>query len=269
LFAETGLIAGTISGITLRLMVGVDSSRILLGVLLGTIAAAANLVGGLAISRVQWSLGYLKHFIALGAGFMLATAFLEMIPQSLKISGHVELVFILVLAGYLLIHFFEHTVAPHFHFGEETHHAEVAHKHAGAAALLGLVIHTFFDGVAIASAVLVSVWLGVLVFVAIFLHKLPEGFTIASMMLANGQSRSVALLSSAILGAATLAGVGVMYLLHTSVSLALPVSAGVTIYVAASDLIPEVNHEPGVTMALLVFIGAALMLILRWLAPAL
>jgi len=245
------------------------SSRILLGLVLGGIAAAGNLIGGLAVSRVQSSLGYLKHFIALGAGFMLATAFLEMIPESLRISPNDELVFVLVLAGYLLIHFFEHTVAPHFHFGEETHHAEVAHKHAGSAALLGLIIHTFFDGVAIASAVMVDVWLGALVFVAIFLHKLPEGFAIASMMLANGQTRRVAFLSSAVLGASTLAGVAFMYAFKTSVTLALPLSAGVSIYVAASDLIPEVNHEPGVTMALLVFCGAALMLILRWLAPTL
>ena len=48
-----------------------------------------------------------------------------------------------VLAGYFLVHFFEHTMAPHFHFGEETHHEEISHSHASYAALLGLVIHTF------------------------------------------------------------------------------------------------------------------------------
>ena len=78
-----------------------------------------------------------------------------------------------VLAGYFLVHFFEHTVAPHFHFGEETHHEEMSHAHASYAALLGLVIHTFFDGVAIASGLLVSTWLGGVIFVAIFLHKIP------------------------------------------------------------------------------------------------
>ena len=69
-------------------------------------------------------------------------------------------VFIFVLAGYFLVHFFEHTVAPHFHFGEETHTEEMSHAHASYAALLGLVIHTFFDGVAIASGLLVSTSLG-------------------------------------------------------------------------------------------------------------
>ena len=74
-------------------------------------------------------------------------------------------------------------------------------------------------------------------------------------MLASGQSRRVAWGASMILGAATLAGVLTMVLLRHQVSFGLPLSAGVTIYVAASDLIPEVNREPGVDMALIVFLG--------------
>jgi ZIP family zinc transporter/zinc and cadmium transporter len=245
--------------------------RILLAILLGLTAAGANLLGGLLIARRRWSRAYLKYFIALGAGFMLATAVLEMIPQSLKLRSDnssyffksTDAVFVCVLVGYFLVHFFEHTVAPHFHFGEETHHEEMSHAHASYAALLGLMIHTFFDGVAIASGLLVSAWLGGVIFVAIFLHKIPEGFTVASLMLASGQSRRTAFISSAILGGTTLLGIGLMFLLRSSVADALPVSAGVTLYVAASDLIPEVNREPGVGMAVLVFFGVAIMLALK------
>jgi zinc and cadmium transporter len=239
--------------------------------ILGLTAAAANLSGGFLVSHRQWSRRYLKYFIALGAGFMLATALLEMIPESLKLrSGGgtstipgAETVFIFVLAGYFLVHFFEHTAAPHFHFGEETHHEEISHAHASYAALLGLVIHTFFDGVAIASGLLVSTWLGGVIFIAIFLHKIPEGFTVASLMMASGESRRVAFFSSAILGAATLAGMALMFLLRGTLSDALPLSAGVTLYVASSDLIPEVNREPGVGMAVLVFLGVAVLLGLK------
>ncbi len=244
-------------------MTHIAASRILLALLLGAIAAAANVIGGLAIVRGQWSRAYLKYFIALGAGFMLATAFLEMIPESLKLASRTDEVFFLVLGGYLLIHFFEHTVAPHFHFGEETHSEELAPAHAGIAAVLGLVIHTFFDGVAIASGVLVSTWLGGIIFLAVFLHKLPEGSTVASLTLASGQSRRVALLSSVVLGGATIAGVGLMYVLRGAVSIALPFSAGVTIYVAASDLMPEVNREPAVGLPVLVFLGVLAMLVLK------
>ena len=178
-------------------MTSPETNRILLGLLLGVTAAGANVLGGSLIAHGQWSRRYLKYFIALGAGFMLATALLEMIPESLKLRGDHESfffhdtssVFLLVLAGYFLVHFFEHTLAPHFHFGEETHHEEISHAHASYAALLGLGIHTLFDGVAIASGLLVSTSLGILIFLAIFLHKLPEGFTVASLMLASGQSR--------------------------------------------------------------------------------
>ncbi|MGA8224587.1 MAG: ZIP family metal transporter [Candidatus Acidiferrales bacterium] len=245
--------------------------RVLLAILLGVTAAGANVIGGSLVAHRNWSRLYLKYFIALGAGFMLATALIEMIPKSLELHsssssaflGGTNGVFLYVLAGYFLVHFFEHTVAPHFHFGEETHHDEISHAHASYAALLGLVIHTFFDGVAIASGLLVSAWLGGVIFTAVFLHKLPEGFTVASLMLASGQSRRVAFVSSAILGAATLLGMGLMFALRGAVAAALPFSAGVTLYVAASDLIPEVNSEPGVGMAVLVFLGVAIMLGLK------
>lgn len=252
-------------------MPNADVSRVTLALLLGIIAASANLLGGALVAHRQWSHRYLKYFIAIGAGFMLATALLEMIPESVKLRsgsnsylfGDTSIVFVLVLAGYFLVHLFEHTLAPHFHFGEETHHEEISHAHASYAALLGLVIHTFFDGVAIASGLLVSTWLGGVIFVAIFLHKIPEGFTVASLMLASGQSRKIAFVSSAILGAATLAGVGLMFVLRSTLADALPLASGVTLYVASSDLIPEVNREPGIGMALLVFLGVAVMLALK------
>src|SRR4029077_1746525 len=94
---------------------------ILLSVLLGLTAAAANVFGGAIIVQKHWDRSYLKYFVALGAGFMLATALLEMFPASLALGARSAP--FLVLIGYLIIHFFEHTVTPHFHFGEETHSA--------------------------------------------------------------------------------------------------------------------------------------------------
>ena len=215
-------------------MTSPETNRILLGLLLGVTAAGANVLGGSLIAHGQWSRRYLKYFIALGAGFMLATALLEMIPESLKLRGDHESfffhdtssVFLLVLAGYFLVHFFEHTLAPHFHFGEETHHDEISHAHASYAALLGLGIHTLFDGVAIASGLLVSTSLGILIFFAIFLHKLPEGFTVASLMLASGQSRRAAFVSSVILGGCTLLGMALMFALRSTVQDALAAVGG-------------------------------------------
>jgi len=226
-----------------------------LSVLLGLTAAAANVFGGTIIVQRKWEPSYLKYFIALGAGFMLATSILEMLPASLELRGRSAA--FLILLGYLIVHFFEHSVTPHFHFGEETHEDEFVQSHKGYSVLLGLVIHTFFDGIAITSGFIVSNWLGWIIFLAVFLHKIPEGFTVASVMLASGRSRGTAWGASVILAASTLAGVMTMAIFRHQVSDGLPLSAGVTIYVAASDLVPEVNKEPGVRMALLVFVGVA------------
>ena len=229
-------------------------------VLLGLTAAAANVFGGAIIVQRHWERRYLRYFVALGAGFMLATALVEMIPQSFELRGRSAA--LLVLLGYLIIHFFEHTVTPHFHFGEETHQDEFIHSHKSYPVLLGLVIHTFFDGIAIASGFLVSNWLSWLIFFAVFLHKVPEGFTVSSVMLASGRSRGIAWGASMVLGGSTLAGVLTMALFRHHVGAGLPLSAGVTIYVAASDLVPEVNKEPAMKMALLVFVGAGLFFLL-------
>ena len=123
-------------------------------ILLGLTAAAANVFGGAIIVQRNWERRYLRYFVAVGAGFMLATALVEMVPESLELRG--KSAAFLILLGYLIIHFFEHTVTPHFHFGEETHQDEFMHSHKGYSVLLGLIIHTFFDGIAIASGFLVS-----------------------------------------------------------------------------------------------------------------
>jgi len=236
------------------------SHPILTSILLGLSAAAANVFGGAVIVQKNWERSYLRYFVALGAGFMLATALVEMVPESLQLGGRTGA--LLVLGGYLLVHFFEHTITPHFHYGEETHSDEYLHSHRRVSVLFGLIIHTFFDGIAITAGFLVSPWLGWIIFIAVFLHKIPEGFTVTSVMLASGLSKGRSWFASVLLGIATLMGVLTMAIGQHAVSYGLPVAAGVTIYVAASDLIPEVNREPGVKMALVVFVGVAVLFIL-------
>lgn len=235
----------------------------------GLAAAAANLLGGVLVTARRPGQNALRYLIALGAGFMLAAVFIKMIPESLELWAAEERVapMLWLLGGYLLIQFVEHTVAPHFHFGEETHEEAMLEQHAAVAGLGALMVHTFFDGVSIAVASLVSAKLGALIFVAIMLHKLPEGFTVASMMLAAGRSHRGAIISSLLVGLATLVGATLVLVFknlalysHPLSAHVLPLSAGVTLYVAASDLIPEVNtREGGVKTSLMVFAGVALL----------
>src|SRR3990172_6920970 len=156
-----------------------------IGLLLGLVAAAANIAGGWVVTRGPWHPLYLRYFVALGSGFMLAASLLEMLPESYALLGRNCAVWL--LGGYLLIHFFEHTLSAHFHFGEEVHAEEVAGERRSQTVLFGLLIHAFVDGVSIASGFLISDWLGWVVFLAVFLHKMPEGFTVSSVMMASGR----------------------------------------------------------------------------------
>lgn len=243
------------------------------------IAAAANVLGGLALfpaSLHRKNTQLLRYLLALGAGFMLAVTLLEILPKTVEIwraanpnvGDSMASPMILMLTGYLVTQFFEHTVAPHFHLGEEMHCDEHDHEiispRTAYTAVGGMLIHTFFDGVAIAAASQIDVKVGLLVFFAVFLHKFPEGFTIGSMVLASGQGRRQVLISTAALGATTLLGALVFYFIGSNlgftVAYALPIAGGVTLYVAASDLIPEINHHGNRSpwVALSVFAGVAL-----------
>ncbi|MGA7343310.1 MAG: ZIP family metal transporter [Terracidiphilus sp.] len=237
-----------------------------LSLFLGAIAALADVAGGVVLVRARGVERYLRYFVALGAGFLMATAVLEMTPESLRLSPRMGPV--LIMAGYCAVHLLEHTINAHFHFGEETHAGEFVSGRTGYSVLGGLSVHALFDGVAIGSGFVVSNGLGWLIFLAILLHKAPEGFTMASVMMASGRSRTAAFYSAVALAGATLAGVLVIELIPSWLSIGLPVSAGVALYVAATDLVPEVNREPGIRMALVFFAGVGGFLLLRMVLPA-
>jgi len=215
-------------------------------------AALGNVLGAVAVVRhLRRGLRFIDACLAFGAGFMMAVTMLGVLPEVLRESPDAALY---VLAGYLAVHLAQHVFTPHFHFGEETHRVSAA---AGNSALLGLMLHTFFDGVAIASGFLISDQLGILLFLAVLLHKLPEGVTIASVMVAGGGSRVHAVGAAAVLGGATLLGVLLTEHIQPLALHGLALSAGVTLYVAASNLVPEFQAKRG-WLSALAFLGGAI-----------
>ena len=170
---------------------------------LAAVAAAADVAGAVIVTTVHSKRhAPLRYFVAGGAGFMLAAAFVRMLPEATNVPH----AFLFVLLGYFGVHLFEHTFAPHFHFGEETHPEAMLRPAAGWLAVIGLGVHTLFDGVAIAAGYMVSPTLGGLLFLAVLVHKVPEGFTIASLLLAGGHSRATAIAAGGALGLLTLGG---------------------------------------------------------------
>ncbi len=229
-------------------------------IVFGILAAMANVLGGLILLPGRFHSAYkssLKYLLALGAGFMLAVTFFEVIPKTISIwqkSGGASGENLISADGPFVGWIFAHTVL-------RAHDRSAFSSRGGNARRdfviyvfglhgnRGLLIHTFFDGVSIAAASYVDVGVGFLVFIAVFLHKFPEGFTIGSMLVAAGKGTREIVIATSVIGAATLLGVLLFALvgsrIDSSVAYALPIASGVTLYVAASDLIPEVNHHGG------------------------
>jgi ZIP family zinc transporter/zinc and cadmium transporter len=223
------------------------------------VAAGANLVGAAAVTtRRSWSDRSLELLIAVSAGFMISVALADMIPDAIVYGG--ESGALGVLAGFLGVHLTQHVFVGHFHYGHETH---VVSARVSASALVGLLLHTLVDGVAIASAFAVSNHLGLLVFGAIFLHKFPEGLAISSLMLAAGGSRRAALAAAASLAAATVAGVLLTGAVAPLARYGLALSGGVTLYVGASNLIPEFQGKKGWAHSVAFFGGCAVYFLAR------
>lgn len=249
----------------------------------GLAAALANVAGGAILLPKGLQAGFkktLRFALALGAGFMLSVTFVEVIPKTVALwqasepaMGHSDTLYVpmlLILGGYMLTQFFEHTIAPHFHLGAEVECDHSLPKKSAYSATSGFMIHSFFDGVSVAAASALDFRIGLLVFIAVFLHKFPEGFTIGSMLMAAGQGTRQILVATGLVGATTLLGVIVFYLIGSTmgftVAYALPLACGVTLYVAASDLIPEINHHGGKKplVSLFVFAGVALFFVLHF-----
>lgn len=225
------------------------------------LAALAEVIGGaLVLGRTRWPARVQEYLLALSAGFLLSLVFVELVPGALTSGGSGAP--LLMLAGYAVLHFFEHTVVGHLHFGEETHHEIMVSRAASISTFLGLFVHAFFDGFTIAVGMQFNFTLGLLVFVAVLLHKVPEGLTIASVMLSAQCKRSTAMAASIAIGVATLVGaiaaLAIGGVSDRMVGLAFAFSAGVATYVGASDLIPEINHSRNRVIPVLVFAGMVL-----------
>jgi len=230
-------------------------------IIAGAVAAGAEILGGIFVARRrEVSHRIQEYLIALGAGFLLALVMIDLLPESIQNIGTTAPLWMLI--GFSVIHFVEHTVVKHLHFGEETHAEAMVSKVASYSAFWGLFIHAFFDGLAISSGMYYNFSLGVMIFLAITLHKFPEGLTIASIMLASNQTKQTSLRASAGIAIGTMLGILMIFFLQNVdpkiTGYAFAFSAGAALYISASDLIPEINRSENRVLSLVVFVGMML-----------
>lgn len=251
----------------------------LIGLALALVAGLADVVGGTIVGGWLRPTGRgLTYLLGLAGGFMLAAAILGRLPEAMAATPAAPL---LVVVGYLTIFACENLFSTHAHEGEEPaghEHDQGDHGHvlvgdlpcceeaaisgpASLAALVGLLIHTFFDGVAIAAGFELRESVGVLMFLAVLLHKIPEGLSLSSIMIAARRGSRFAFLSvlaiagSTVLGAATTLALGELD--PSTANAALALATGTLLYIAASDLIPATNPARSRGAVLAVMAGVA------------
>jgi zinc transporter ZupT len=246
---------------------------VLSGIIYSALAALGDIGGG---ALVLWRTGRDRRALAVltgfGAGFLLTVVILGMLPHVIGAEHDRAMTpgggFVAVLIGYLVVHLTQHSLTPHFHFGEETHAEAMVSRGIGVYALVGLLPHSFFDGVAISAGFLDGPRLGMLIFVGILLHKIPTGVSLSSVMLASGNSKTQALAAVAAMGAATVIGAAVTPVVEPMANYGLALAAGVTLYVAASNLIPEAQHERSWAVQGGLFAGVVAYFLLNSLLPS-
>lgn len=227
--------------------VRIPKNNMLINILLFTaIGSILSLTGGfLLLSKKTLSEPLSLKLSSLAAGVLLATAFLDLFPESLETIGDGD-IFVPALSGmvgfFLLERFFW------FHHHHDTHHD--THHGVGPSSyfvIFGDSIHNFIDGVAIAAGFLVSVPLGISTAIAVAAHEIPQELADFSILLSQGFSRRKALYINVVSSLTALFGAVLTYFAADQIEPYLPIviafTAGMFIYVASSDLIPELHRS--------------------------
>lgn len=219
-------------------------------VVVSLVALIGLITLGMAEARVRRLAGF---FISFAVGALLGDAFIHLIPEIFAVNEpkHAPLGASLLILGGMIVFFVVEKLLGHQNGGlHEPHHLHFAIRRPELAAIniLGDVVHNFIDGVLIGASYLASPTLGVTTTIAVLLHEIPQelgdfailihsGLSVRNAILLNLASASVAILGTSV---ALVAG----SLAQEAVTAALlPITAGGFVYLAAADLIPELQHD--------------------------
>ncbi len=205
------------------------------------------------------------YLVSFSTGALLGNVFLHLLPEMVHMTG--EEGFLLVLVGLLLSFIIEK-----FIHWRHCHSLECdGHVHpVGPLVIIGDAAHNIIDGILIATAYLVSIPLGVATTTAVFLHEVPQEFGDFAVLIHSGMSKSKALLFNFFSALTAFIGAALVIVLTDAVEgiehILVPLAAGNFLYIAGSDLIPELHKESRASKALLQLVcmvaGIGLMMML-------
>src|SRR5450759_3639710 len=198
-------------------------------------------------ARAHW----VNSLVSYAIGALLGAAFLEILPEALKLSASVSVVSGAVLGGILLFFTLEKLLLwRHCHHDHCEAHDPVEpkdHGRSGTMIMVGNTFHNFVDGIIIAAAFLADVHLGVVTALAIIAHEIPQEVGDFMILLHSGYSKAQALKLNMVSSLATLIGGVLAYFALQSIQNAVPtllaLAAASMIYVAVADLIPGLHQR--------------------------
>lgn len=219
--------------------------------LVGAIIAgsALSLCGGLLLLRAK-KRRQLAILLTLpfGAGALLAAAFFDLLPEAFHMGDPEELL-LWMLGGFLLFFLLERS-AGWFHHHHEHEHDVKASKNVTQRRLVlfGDAIHNLIDGLAIGAAFLVSVPTGIITTLAVSAHEVPRELGTFAILLSRGWRGRLVILANIATAALTIIAALAVYLLGAEGELPigplLAATAGFFVYIAASDIIPDIHEQP-------------------------
>jgi zinc and cadmium transporter len=212
-------------------------------------------------------------FVSFAVGALLGDAFIHLIPETFEgeVQGETTLGPSLLILGGMMVFFVVEKLLRHQHGVLHEHHhgqQQLRRPELAAINILGDAIHNFIDGVVIGASYLVSPALGLSTMIAVLLHEIPQEFADFGILIHSGLSVRKAVLLN--LGSASVAILGTALSLlagsvaHEAVTMTLvPLTAGGFVYLAAADLIPELQHDRGlralVVQTVLITLGIVVM----------
>jgi len=173
----------------------------------------------------------------------LANIFLHILPEAVEQSDNLTILFALVIGGFLFSFILEKFV--HWH---HCHNLNCSHvKPVGIMMLIGDGLHNFIDGILIAASFLVSPSVGIATTVAVLLHEIPQEISDFAVLIYSGFSKKNALIFNFISALTAFIGAALVLLISEHMNgieyILLPIAAGNFLYIAASDLVPELHKE--------------------------
>ncbi len=227
-------------------------------------AALMTVLGGVVALRFR---ARLPHLAAFAAGSLLATALLNLIPESLDLwQTPRALPMLWVAGGFLLFYTLERLTLFHAHPEDES---SAAHTRVGALAAAGVALQSLLDGAAIGLGFEAGGDVGLLVGLAVLLHKASDGASTVGLILASGNTSREAYKWLSLASIAPLVGFGLTVLVRLSaqgLASLLAFFAGTFVYLGASHLLPKAHEaDAAPTVAASTLVGFALVAIVGWL----